>query len=164
MKRTLITLALAGSFALGMTALPAFAQDSTPPPQPPPPMQQGPGGMHHGWHHHRMSPERQLEHMTRALNLTEAQQEQLKPILKEQDQKMRAIWQSQAQQRRQMREQMMAAAKESKAKIEAVLTPEQKQKFDAMIHRRMEHMHHWRHQGGPPPPQPPPPPSQPQQQ
>lgn len=161
MKRTLVTLALAGSFALGMTALPAFAQDSAPPPQPPPTMQQGMGGMHHGMHHRRMSPERQLKHLTRALDLTAAQQEQLKPILKEQDQKMREIWQSQAQQRRQMREQMMSAAKAGKAKIEAVLTPEQKQKFDEMIHRRMERMHQWRQDhGGPPPP---PPASQPQQ-
>lgn len=161
MKKTLVTLALAGSFAFGMT-LPVFAQDAAPPP-PPPPMQQGMGGMHHGMRHHRMTPERQLQHLTRALNLTAAQQEQLKPILTEQDQKMRAIWQSQAQQRQQMREQMMSAAKESKAKIEAVLTPEQQQKFDAMIHRRMERMHQWRqHHGAPPPP--PPPSSEPQQQ
>ena len=165
MKRTLMRLALAGSLVLGMNAAPLFAQDSAPPP-PPPPMQQGMGGMHHGWHggmHHRMmTPDQQLAHMTKMLDLTADQQAKLKPILEARDQKMRAIWKEHAQQMRQMHEQMMAANKESKTQVDAVLTPEQKQKMDEMMQKRMDRMHRrWQHPGMQPPP-PPPPPAQPQ--
>jgi Spy/CpxP family protein refolding chaperone len=157
MKKTLVTLALAGSFAFGMIALPAFAQDSAPPP---PPMHQGMGGMHHGWHHRKMTPEWQLEHLTKMLDLSAEQQAKLKPILVERDQKMRAIWKEHAQEMKQMRQQMMAANQESKTQVDAVLTPEQQQKLHAIMHRRMERMRQWRHNHGAPPP----PASQPQQQ
>lgn len=152
MKKTLITLALAGSFALSMTAMPLFAQDA--PPTPPPPAQQGMSGMHHGMHHGRMTPEQQLEHLTHALNLTADQQSQIKPILVEQGQKMRAIWQDQSLTHAQRRDQMMAAMHQSKTQLEAVLNPDQKQKFEAMMHRRMDRMHQWQHgHNGPPSPQ-----------
>lgn len=163
MKKTLVALALAGSFALSMNAAPLFAQDSAPPP-PPPPMQQGMGGMHHGTRHHKMTPERQLKHLTRTLNLTADQQAQLKPILQERDQKMRAIWKQHSQDRSQMREQMMTEGKTSRAQIEAVLNPDQKQKFDQMLHQRMERMRQWRQNHGAPGAPPPPPPAQPQPQ
>jgi Spy/CpxP family protein refolding chaperone len=163
MKRTLMTLALAGSLVMGMNAAPLFAQDSAPPP----PMQQGMGGMHHGMHgrmHHRMmTPDQQLAHMTKMLDLTADQQAKLKPILEARDQKMREIWKEHAQQMKQMREQMMTANKDSKAQVDAVLTPEQKQKMDEMMQRRMERMHQRWHQGrGMQPPPPPAPPTQPQ--
>lgn len=161
MKRTLTMLALAGSLAFGLNAVPLFAQDAPPPP--PPPMQQGMGGMHHGMrggmHARRMSPERQLEHMTKMLDLSAEQQAKLKPILEARDQKMRTMWKEHAEQMRQMREQMMAANQESKTQVDAVLTPAQQQKLDAMMQRRMERMHeHWQGRGM----QPPPPPAQPQ--
>lgn len=144
MKKSLITLALAGSFALGMTALPLFAQDAPPPP--PPPMQQGMNGMHHGgMHHGRMSPDRQLQHLTQALNLSADQQAQIKPILVERDHTMHTIWQNQSLTPAQRRDQMMAAMHQSNTKLEAVFTPDQKQKYEAMMQRRMERMHNWQH-------------------
>ncbi|MGC8550224.1 MAG: hypothetical protein ACP5M4_11045 [Acidobacteriaceae bacterium] len=165
MKRTLMTLALVGSLIFGMNAVPMFAQESAPPP-PPPPMQQGMGGMHHGMrggmHHRMMTPDEQLAHMTKVLDLTADQQAKLKPILVARDQKMRAIWKQHAQEMRQMHEQMMAANKESKAQVDAVLTPEQQAKMQAMMQKRMERMHQrWQRQGTQPPP-PPPPPAEPQ--
>ncbi len=105
-----------------------------------------------------MTPEQQLQHMTKMLDLTTEQQAKLKPILEARDQKMKAIWKQHAQEMRQMRQQMMAAAKESRSKVDAVLTPEQKQKLDALIQRRMKRMHHWRQMHGAPPP-----PAKPQQ-
>lgn len=162
MKRTLTTLALAGSMIFGMSAVPMFAQDAPAPP--PPPQQQGMGGMHHGMRgrmHHRMmrmTPDEQLAHMTKMLDLTPEQQAKLKPILVARDQKMKAMWKQQQEERKQMREQMRAAMKESKSQVDSVLTAEQKQKLDAMMQKRMEHMrHHWQHMHGAPPP-----PAQPQ--
>lgn len=162
MKRTLTTLALAGSMIFGMSAVPMFAQDAPPPP--PPAQQQGMGGMHHGMRHGRMhhrmmrmTPDEQLAHLTKMLDLTAEQQAKLKPILVARDQKMKAMWKQQMQERKQMREQMRSAMKESKDQVDGVLTAEQKQKLDAMMQRRMEHMrHHWGQMHGAPPPPPPP--------
>lgn len=146
MKKTLVALAVAASFSLGMNVTPLFAQNAPPPP--PPPMQQGMGNMQHGMHHHRMTPEAWLEHLTRMLNLTTEQQTQIKPILVERDQKMQAIWKDQSLTRAQQREQMMAEGKDSRTKIEAVLNPDQKQKYDTMLHQRMERMRQMRQQHG----------------
>lgn len=147
MKKTFMALALAGSLAFGMSAVPLLAQDAAPPP---PPMQQGMGGgPHHGWHHRRMTPKRQLRHLTRVLNLTDEQQAQIKPILVERAHRMRAIWKDQSLTRAQLREKMMTTVRESQRKIAAELNPAQKQKYEAMLERRMRRMQQWRKgQGG----------------
>ena len=144
MKHTLTSLALAGALALGLGAVPAFAQDDTPPS--PPPMGQT------GGHRHAPNPERQLKHLTRALDLTADQQTQLMPILEAQDQKMTALWQNDSLSPQDRRSQMRQLHQDSKAQIEAVLTDAQKQKYEQMEQERMEHMRQMR-QGGPPPDQ-----------
>ena len=44
----------------------------------------------------RMDPDRQLEHMTKELDLSADQQSQIKPVLVDRQQKMQAIFQDQS--------------------------------------------------------------------
>ncbi len=66
--------------------------------------------------------------LARQLNLTDAQKEQLKPIMKEQAEKMRAL----RDQNQSQREEMKKLRDETDAKVRAILTPEQAAKFDEL--------------------------------
>jgi len=131
MRNQLLTIALSG--LLACTAVPAlYAQDnSTPPPQ------QGQWGGH-GHGRGMMDPDRQLEHMTKQLDLTSDQQSQIKPILVDRQQKMQALFQNQSLSREDRHSQMMAIRQDTNSRIEGVLTDQQKQKFEAMQERMQE--------------------------
>jgi hypothetical protein len=151
MKTRFLTLALGGLLTLGGTSA-VFAQDTPPPDQ----NQAGPHadaprgrGMH-------MDPDRQLQRLTRALNLTSDQQEKIKPLLVERQQKMQAL-QSQSQDQsaapEDRRTQARTIMEGTNNSIKAVLNDDQKQKFDAM----QERMRRNRPMGGPGQTPPPPP-------
>ncbi len=146
MQTKFATLALSGLLALGVTGA-AFAQDNPPPPpnqdQAGPP-QGGRGGM-------RMDPDHQLARLTSALNLTTDQQSQIKPLLVDRQQKMQALFQNQSLSQDDRRAQSRTISQGTNNSIKALLTDEQKQKFDAM----QESMRRGGPggPGGPPPPQ-----------
>ncbi len=140
MRNKLFTLAMAATLALGVTGA-ALAQDTPPPPPDQAQGQQGRGPM-------RMDPDRQLEHMTKELDLSADQQSQIKPVLIDRQQKMQAIFQDQSLAREDRRAKMQAIRAESQAKIEAVLNDQQKQKYEAM----QQHMGRRGGENGPPPP------------
>ncbi|MGA7859570.1 MAG: hypothetical protein WCA11_16665 [Terracidiphilus sp.] len=140
MRNKLFTLAMAATLALGVTGA-ALAQDTPPPPPDQAQGQQGRGPM-------RMDPDRQLEHMTKELDLSADQQSQIKPVLVDRQQKMQAIFQDQSLAREDRRAKMQAIRAESQAKIEAVLNDQQKQKYEAM----QQHMGRRGGENGPPPP------------
>jgi protein CpxP len=146
MNKTLCSIALTGLLTFGIAGT-ALAQDNSgqEPAAPPPGQNQGMQGPR------RMDPDRQLQHMTKELNLSADQQAQIKPILTDTDQKMQALWQDQSLSQQDRRAKMRAIHEDSRAKIEAVLNDEQKPKFEAM----QQHMR--RGQGGPPPQDAPPP-------
>jgi Spy/CpxP family protein refolding chaperone len=132
MQTKLISLALSGLLALGITGA-AFAQDTPPPPPPDqgqagPPPEGGGRGM-------RMDPTRQLERMTRELNLTSDQQEKIKPLLVERQQKMQALMENQSLSQEDRRAQMRTIAEGTNNSIKANLNDDQKQKFDSMRQR-----------------------------
>lgn len=123
MRSMTITLALAGLLALGAgSAANAQYRDS------------GQGGQ--GQRHHRMDPDTELKHMTKELGLSADQENQIRPILVDRQQKMQALWQNQSLSREDRRSQMMSIRQDSNAKIEALLTDEQKQKFETMQERQ----------------------------
>lgn len=136
MRKTLCTLALTGLLSLGMTA---FAQDQSTPSNTPPPM--------HGPRRQMMNPDKQLEHLTKTLDLTSDQQNQIKPILESQQQQMMQLHQDTSL----SRDDKMAKAKslheDTTSKIEAVLNDQQKQKYEAMQQKMQERMQQ-RMQGG----------------
>jgi Spy/CpxP family protein refolding chaperone len=143
MRSRLFTLALGGALTLGVSGA-ALAQE---PAAPPPDQAQGgpgPGGMHH------MDPNKQLEHMTKELDLTADQQSQIKPVLMERQQKLQALFQNQSLSQDDRRVQARSVVEDSNSKIQAVLNDQQKQKFAAMQQRMR------RGPGGPPPGEAPP--------
>ena len=151
MKRQLCTLVLTGLLATGVMLAqePGSAPEQTAP-------QADAGGM--GGHHHRggnmMDPDKRLARMTKRYNLTADQQSQIKPILADEQTQMQSMRSDTASSREDKRAKMMSMHQASTQKIEAVLTDEQKQKFEAdqkkMQERRAEHMHGGQDGGGPP--------------
>ncbi len=110
---------------------------------------------------------RRLTHLTRALDLSDAQQQQVKSLVEEQRPALKALMQQMVSERQQMlaatqngqfdaakvqaianqQGQTMAslivARQELQSKIYGLLTPEQRTKFDQMQQRRLEHMQKW---------------------
>ncbi len=145
MQTRLLSLALGGLLALGITGA-AFAQDTPPPP--PDQNQAGPPPEGRGGRGMRMDPARQLERLTRELSLTSDQQDKIKPLLVERQQKMQALMQDQSVSQEDRRAQMRSIMEGTNNSIKANLTDDQKQKFETMQQQRMQRGG----PGGPPPP------------
>ena len=110
---------------------------------------------------------RRLAHLTRTLDLSDAQQQQVKSLVEAQRPAFKSLIQQMASERQQMvaatqngqfdaakvqaiatqQGQIMAnlivARQELQSKIYGLLTPEQRTKFDQMQQRRLEHMQKW---------------------
>lgn len=103
-----------------------------------------------------MNGERGLQMMTKQLNLTPDQVTKVKAIDADDRQQMMALRNDTSMSQDDRRSKMMAMRKDRESKIKAVLTDDQKVKFDEMQakmrERRMEHGN-----GGDAPPPPPPP-------
>jgi Spy/CpxP family protein refolding chaperone len=101
------------------------------------------GGHHRGGN--MMDPDQRLSHMTKRYKLTADQQSQIKPILQDEQQQMQAMRSDTSTSRDDKRAKMQSMHQASTQKIEAVLTDEQKQKFEAdqqkMQERRAGHTH-----------------------
>ncbi len=86
------------------------------------------------------SPKRQLKHMTKMLNLTPDQQQQILPVLQDQHRKMKGIWKDSSLSPQQRREQMRTVMMNTHQKVGAILTPEQRQQMKQMMQQRRERM------------------------
>ncbi|MCU0675174.1 MAG: hypothetical protein MUE69_20575 [Myxococcota bacterium] len=127
-----------------VTVFPAFAQDGGVPRTDAGVSEaRGPRG-HHGHHGRRGrhgDPEARLQHMTQELQLTPAQVEQLRRVFAEQ----RA---SREARREEAREERHAAHEAMRARVESILTPEQRQRAQALrqthqqerLDRRVQHL------------------------
>jgi Spy/CpxP family protein refolding chaperone len=147
----------AAVLAIGATALstlPAMAQDPSAPPPPPQdqagPRHGGPGGGMRG---------NQVEFLTKKLNLTPDQVTQVKAIDADAMNQMKALREDTSVAGSDKRAKMMDIHKTSQDKIRALLTDDQKTKFDALQAQMQERRGN--HGGGDGPP--PPPPTEPQQ-
>jgi periplasmic protein CpxP/Spy len=94
----------------------------------------------------------QVEMLTQRLNLTGDQQTQVKAINEDSMKQMMALRNDTSLSQDDRRSKMMDVRKASQDKIRAILTDEQKTKYDAMLAEMRERMKE-RGQGGPPPPQ-----------
>jgi protein CpxP len=122
-------------------------QDATPPP--PDAQQQGPPpGGHRGW-----DLERRVEMMQRRLSLTPDQTSQVKAIFDDGHSRMEALHANTSLAPQDRRTQGQAIREDMNTKVRAVLTPDQKTKFDEMQAREREHRHGGT-EGEAPPPQP----------
>jgi protein CpxP len=147
-RRVLLGLACTAA----LTAAPLIAQDSTGTPQT---QQQPPqdGGRPRGGD----MQERQIEHLTRALNLTPDQVSQVKAIQVSSRQQMMALHSDTTTAPADRHARMMSLRQTEQSNIRAILSDEQKAKFDTMQAKMRERRE--THQQGEQAPPPPPPPS-----
>ena len=148
MRTAVLTLCTATLSAAPML----MAQDNTAPP-PPPQQQDNMGPPMHG---HMRGGERQVEMLTKRLNLTPDQVTQVKAIDADTMSQMKALREDTTTSKEDKRSKMMSIHQASQDKIRNVLNDEQKTKFDAMqAHMKARRQNH---QGGedaaPPPPSP----------
>lgn len=122
LKRSLVTLALVA----GVSATTLLAQPPAGGPGP-----GGPAGERRGPGMMANAADR-LKHLSEALGLTEEQKTQITPILTEEVAALKAIWDDKSLDRPAQREKVRAVRDSFAAKIEAILTPEQKTKFEKL--------------------------------
>ena len=99
--------------------------------------------------------DRQLEHYSRELKLTDAQKPQVKAVLEDQHEQMKQVMDNTSASRDESRTKMREIRQASNAKLRALLTDEQKARFDKMQAERRDRMggKPGADQGAPPPPQ-----------
>jgi Spy/CpxP family protein refolding chaperone len=149
---------------LGLMAGFAVAQDETPPPPPSGQMQGPPPGGRGGM----MDPGRRADRMKHELGLSDDQTTQVKSILEDGRTKMEALRSNTSMSREDRRSQMTTIRQAQNDKIHALLTADQKTKYDAMQAKEQERTQGRRDRGQAPggdttpapPPAPPPPPPQ----
>jgi periplasmic protein CpxP/Spy len=86
----------------------------------------------------RMSVDQQVEHLSKALNLTDDQKNQIKPILEDRRQQMESIHSDSSLSPEDRRSKMRTLMEDSNTKLRAVLNDDQKSKFDQMQSRMRE--------------------------
>jgi Spy/CpxP family protein refolding chaperone len=150
-RTSMLRVAILAIGATALSTLPAMAQDPSAPPPPQDqagPRQGGPGGMRGN----------QVEFLTKKLNLTPDQVTQVKAIDADAMSQMTALREDTSVAGPDKRAKMMDIHKASQDKIRALLTDDQKTKFDALQTQMRERRGNRGGGDGPPPP--PPPPSQ----
>lgn len=154
--RTLPKLRLTMLFlcTVGLGTVAMHAQDAPPPPdqtQGPPP-----GGQMGGAGRGGMGGERQIQMMTKQLNLTPDQVTKVKAIDADNMQQMMALRNDTSTAQSDKRSKMMSLRQDRETKIKALLTDDQKSKYDEMQakmrERRMEHQGEGNGDAPPPPP------------
>jgi periplasmic protein CpxP/Spy len=99
-------------------------------------MNQGQSGGAMG-HHPMITPDQRLQHLTHQLNLTSDQQQKIKPMLEQEQQKLETLRQDTTTPQQDKRDQMQQIRQGTNDQIKAVLNPDQQTKFTQLLERRM---------------------------
>jgi protein CpxP len=136
------TIAFSSALCLGLASGSAlFAQNDTMTT----PQQQGGQSMEHGgMHRGPMSPDQELSHLTKKLNLTSDQQTKIKPILQERHDQLMQTHQDASMSRQDRMAKMKNADENANSKLGAVLNDQQKPEYEKMIADRKQHMQEMR--------------------
>ncbi|MDQ2832956.1 MAG: Spy/CpxP family protein refolding chaperone [Acidobacteriota bacterium] len=133
-RKPALGLAVLALSTIAWSALPAFAQET------PAPQQERAGSTPSGHHHDPAErQEHQLEFLTKKLNLTPDQVTQVKAIDDDTRQQMLAVREDSSVAKPDRHAKMMDIHKASQDRIRAVLTDDQKTKYDAMRAQMEQH-------------------------
>jgi len=88
---------------------------------------------------HRADPSQQLRRLTKRLNLTSEQQDQLLPILTDRQQQMTALLSDSSLSAQDRHAKMRALRADSDSKIKAVLNDSQKQQYEQIREHHRQH-------------------------
>ena len=128
----------------------AVGQDQAAPPPPPSPQSGQPSeqGMgHHMGRRQMPSVDDQLKHLSSKLNLTDAQQAKLKPILEDQHKQMEQIHNDSSLSREDRFGKIQQLRQNSDSQIKSVLNEDQQKNFDKMREEQRSRMNKWRKEG-----------------
>lgn len=129
MKKQIFSAALSTFFGLGVLVAAPRTQDQSNTEQ------------HKESNHRREAdPQRQVNMLSKRLNLTEDQKTQILPILTDRQQQMKSIHEDTSLSQQDRRAKMRTLREDSDSKIKAVLNDDQKQKYDQMQQQRRERM------------------------
>jgi periplasmic protein CpxP/Spy len=156
-RKTILQVAALALGTIALVALPVMAQD----PAAPPPAPQGQAGPQHGHGGPGGMRGNQVDFLTKKLNLTPDQVTQVKAIDDDARKQFMALRDDTSISGADKRAKIMDIHKASQDKIRALLTDDQKTKYDALQEEMRDRMQNRR--GGPGAPPPPPPPATPQQ-
>jgi periplasmic protein CpxP/Spy len=146
-RKPVLQVVLLALCTTALSALPAMAQDQTPA------ATQDQAGPQHGGRGSGQREEHQLEFLTKKLNLTPDQVSQVKAIDDDTRKQMMALRDDTSTPKADKHAKMMDIHKASQDKIRAVLTDDQKTKYDALqAEMRERRESHEGGQGAPPPP------------
>lgn len=142
----LLAFALAATWTIGM-----YAQEQSEQQQP----SGQTGGERMGGRRGPMSPDAELKRLTEQLNLTQDQQDKIKPILEDQQKQMQDLRNDTSVEGQDRFAKMREIRKSHMDQIRGILTSDQQTKFDEMQKRMMERGRRGPGEGGgnPPPPQ-----------
>lgn len=127
MKKQVFALALSTLFGLGVAMAAPQAPDQ-------------PAQQEQSVRRHEPDPNRQVRMLTKKLNLTADQQNQILPILTARQQQFESIRSDSSLAPKDRREKMRAVREDSDAKIRTLLTDDQKQAMDQMQQQMRERM------------------------
>lgn len=150
----LIRISLGSALAVGLviSASQLIAQDqsSTPSSNQSESQSMGQGHRTSRHHHRKMNPDRAAERMSKRYNLTQDQESQVRSIFANEQQQMRSLHEDQSMSKADRWSKAKSIHSDTEAKIEGVLNPEQKEKFQQDQQRRRERMarHHAQHSSG----------------
>ncbi len=102
-------------------------------------MGQGEGQGGGQWGHGQGQPptaEQRLQRMTKQLNLSEAQQQQIKPILENESKQMQALHEDSSLSQQDRTTKMMAIRQDSASQIKPILNADQPKQSEEMMSRR----------------------------
>lgn len=136
MRNQIFSLALSSLFALGVAVGAPVPQD-----QPAAPQQKGERA-----DRHQADPNKQIQHLTKKLNLTADQQNQILPILTSRQQQMESIRNDSSLSPEDRRAKLRAAREDADTKIRGVLNDDQKKTYDQMQQQMREHRQEHRDQ------------------
>jgi periplasmic protein CpxP/Spy len=91
-------------------------------------------------HRREADPQRQVNMLSKRLNLTDDQKNQILPILTDRRQQMKSIHEDTSLSQQDRRAKMRSLWEDSDSKVKAVLNDDQKQKYDQMQQQRRERM------------------------
>jgi len=129
MRKQVFSFALSTLFALGVAiAAPQVQQEQTAPQQ---------KGEWAG--RHQADPNKQVQHLTKKLNLTADQQNQILPILTSRQQQMESIRNDSSLSAQDRRAKFRSVREDADTKIRAVLNDDQKKTYDQMHQQMREH-------------------------
>jgi periplasmic protein CpxP/Spy len=139
-KKQICTLALSGFLGIGIAMAAPVPQD-----------QSDSSHAHRGMGGRQMDPDREVQRLSKRLNLTDDQKNQIKPILADRQQQMRNLMQDSSLQPNDRHEKMRSIMEDTSNKVKAVLNDDQKAKFDQMqqqMRERMQQRHQEHQQNG----------------